>query len=111
MKSWRRMTSTSKSVCCATRMLRTSRSARWLPALVARTREHHLDCGGETGVLTNALDRPQNMVVRAVPIPSMTKVGIGVVPGTITTHEVFLEAALRIREWSEDTGLLVNPKY
>ena len=41
------------------------------------------------------------MAVRAVPIPSMIKAGIGVVPGTITTHEVFLAATLRIREWSE----------
>jgi hypothetical protein len=70
--------------------------------LVARTREHHLEFGGETGVVTNALKRPQNMIVRALPIPSMIKAGICVVTGTITTHEVFLAAAFCIREWSEN---------
>jgi hypothetical protein len=35
-------------------------------ALVARTRENHLDFGGETGVVTNALERPKNTIVRFI---------------------------------------------
>ena len=37
-------------------------------AAVALTREHPLVSGGETSVVTNALQRPQDMVVRAGPI-------------------------------------------
>ena len=37
-------------------------------AAVALTREHPLVSGGETSVVTNALPRPQDMVVRAGPI-------------------------------------------
>ena len=55
-------------------------------AAVARTREHPLVIGGETGGATNALQRPQDMVVRAG--PSMMEAGVDVVPGTVTTHEV-----------------------
>jgi hypothetical protein len=51
MKSGRRVTSTSKFVCCATWMLKTSRSARRLPALVSTIFEG----GGVTGDFTNAL--------------------------------------------------------
>ena len=40
-------------------------------AAVALTREHPLVSGGETSVVTNALQRPQYMVVRAGPIRSM----------------------------------------
>jgi hypothetical protein len=36
--------------------------------------------GGETSVVTNALQRPQGMVVRAGPIRSMMEAGVDVVP-------------------------------
>jgi hypothetical protein len=39
--------------------------------------------GGETGGATNALQRPQDMVVRAG--PSMMEAGVDVVPDTVTT--------------------------
>ena len=52
-------------------------------APVARTREHPLVIGGETGGATNALQRPQDMVVRAG--PSMMEAGVDVVPDTVTT--------------------------
>jgi hypothetical protein len=51
-------------------------------AAVALTREHPLVSGGETSVVTNALQRPQDMVVRAGPIRSMMEAGVDVVPGT-----------------------------
>jgi hypothetical protein len=47
-------------------------------AAVARTREHPLVNGGETGGDTNALQRPQDMVVRAGPIRSMMEAAAGV---------------------------------
>ena len=49
-------------------------------AAVALTREHPLVGGGETSVVTNALQRPQGMVVRAGPIRSMMEAGVDVVP-------------------------------
>ena len=51
-------------------------------AAVALAREHPLVSGGETSVVTNALQRPQDMVVRAGPIRSMMEAGVDVVPGT-----------------------------
>jgi hypothetical protein len=64
-------------------------------------REHPLVCGGETSVVTNALQRPQGMVVRTGPIRSMMEAGVDVVPGTLTTHEVPLTAAWHVRKRSE----------
>ncbi len=55
-------------------------------AAVALTREHPLVIGDETGVVTNALQRPQDTVVRAGPIRSMMEAGVEVVPGTFTTQ-------------------------
>ena len=66
------------------------------------TREHLLVIGGETGVVTNALQRRQDMVVRAGPIRSRTEAGVDVVPGTFTIHEVHLAAVWHIRERSVD---------
>jgi hypothetical protein len=72
-----------------------------IDAAVARTREHLLVIGGETGCLTNALQRPQDMVVRSGPVRSMLEAGVDVVPGTVTTHEVPRVAAWHIRKGSE----------
>ena len=47
---------------------------------VALTREHPLVGGGETSVVTNALQRPQGMVVRAGAIRSMMEAGVDLVP-------------------------------
>jgi hypothetical protein len=57
--------------------------------------------GGETSGVTNALQRPQDMVVRAGPIRSMMEAGVDVVPGTFNTHEVQITAAGHIRKRSE----------
>ena len=48
---------------------------------VALTREDPLVSGGENRVVTNALQRPQYMVVCAGPIRSIAKAGVDVVPG------------------------------
>jgi hypothetical protein len=77
-------------------------------AAVALTREHPLVSGGETSVVTNALQRPQYVVVCAGPIRSMVEAGVDMVPGTFTTHEIpqghgtFAKGAR--------AGLLVSPK-
>jgi hypothetical protein len=70
-------------------------------AAVALTREHPLVSGGETSVVTNALQRPQDMVVRACPIRGMVEAGVDVVPGTFTTHEIPLTGAWHVRNRSE----------
>ena len=49
-------------------------------AAVALTREHPLVSGGETSVVTNALQRPQYMVMCACPIRGMVEAGVDVVP-------------------------------
>jgi hypothetical protein len=77
---------------------------------VTVTREHHFVFGGETCVVTNDLKYSQHMVVRAVPLPSMVKASIDVVPAPITTHEVFRAAILLIRERSKDR-VVCDPKY
>ena len=66
--------------------------------IVALTREHPLVIGGDTGGVTNALQRPQDVVVRAGPFRSMMEAGVDVVPGTFNTHEVLLAAAWHIRK-------------
>jgi hypothetical protein len=48
---------------------------------VALTREHPLVRGGETRVVTNAIQLPQDMVVCAGPIRSMMEAGVYAVPG------------------------------
>ena len=55
---------------------------------VVLTREHPLVSGGETRVrvVTNTLQRQQDMVVPAGPIRSMIETGIDVVPDTFTSH-------------------------
>jgi hypothetical protein len=75
-------------------------------AAVARTREHPLVIGGETGSVSNALQRPKDMMVRAGPVRSMLEAGVDMVPGTVTTHEVPRAAAWHIRKRSE--GRLVG---
>jgi hypothetical protein len=70
-------------------------------AAVALAREHPLVSGGETSVVTNALQRPQYMVMCAGPIRSMVEAGVDVVPGTFTTHEVPLTGAWHVRKRSE----------
>jgi hypothetical protein len=70
-------------------------------AAVALTREHPLVSGDETSVVTNALQRPQYMVVCAGPIRSMVEAGVDVVPGTFTTHETLLTGAWHVRKRSE----------
>jgi hypothetical protein len=77
-------------------------------ASIALTREHHLEVGGETCVVINALERPQYIVVHAVPIPSMVKAAVDVVSATLTTHEVFF--ALLMCGRSEDR-VVGDPKY
>jgi hypothetical protein len=63
-------------------------------------REHALVIG-ETGCVTNALQRPQNMVVLAGPVRSMREAGVDVVPGTVTTHEIPRASAWHVRKRSE----------
>ena len=74
-------------------------------AAVARTREHPLVIGGEPGGVTNALQRPQDMVVRAGPIRSVMEAEVDVVPGIVTTHEVPRAAAWHVRKRSESRVL------
>ena len=62
-------------------------------AAFALTREHPLVTGGETIVVTNVIQCPQDMVVSAGPTRRMMEAGVDVVPGTLTTHEVQLAAA------------------
>ncbi len=47
-------------------------------AAVALAREHPLVSGGETSVVTNALQRPQYMVMCACPIRGMVEAGVDV---------------------------------
>jgi len=82
-------------------------------AAVALTREHPLVGGSETSVVTNALQRPQDMVVRAGPIRSMMEAGVDVVPGTFKP----LSTPIKCRWQRHGTfakgaraGLSVSPK-
>ena len=68
---------------------------------VALAREHPLVSGGETSVVTNALQRPQYMVMCACPIRGMVEAGVDVVPGTFTTHEIPLTGLWHVRKRSE----------
>ncbi len=68
---------------------------------VALAREHPLVNGGETSVITNALQRPQYMVMCACPIRGMVEAGVDVVPGTFTTHEIPLTGTWHVRKRSE----------
>ena len=83
-------------------------------AAVALTREHALVSGGETSVVTNALQRPQYMVAYAGPIRGMVEAGVDVVPGTFTTHEIPVTWAWHVRNTQKErrarAGLLVSPK-
>ena len=78
-------------------------------AAVALTREHPLVGGSQTSVVTNALQRPQDMVVRAGPIRSMMEAGVDVVPGTFTAHEVPDRGQGPFAKGAR-AGLLVSPK-
>jgi hypothetical protein len=62
------------------------------------TREHTLVSGGETNVITTAIQLPQYMVVCASPIRSMVEAGVDVVPGTFTTHEIPMTGAWHIHD-------------
>ena len=75
---------------------------RSLPWCCALAREHPLVSGGETSIVTNALQRPQYMFMCACPIRGMVEAGIDVVPGTFTTHEIPLTGAWHVRKRSED---------
>jgi hypothetical protein len=77
-----------------------------IAAAVALTREHQLVSGGETRVVTNEIQRPQDMVVRACPIRSMMEAGVDVVPGTVTTHEVLITEAWHV--WKRSEGRVVG---
>ena len=91
--------------------------------MVALTREHPLvsgvlllqdllqSCarGGETSIVTNAIQRPQDMVVRTGPIRSMMEAGVDVVPGTFTAHEVPDRGQGPFAKGAR-AGLLVSPK-
>ena len=70
-------------------------------AVVALTREHPLVSGGETSVVTNALQRPQYMVMCACPMRGMVEAGVDVVPGTFTTHEIPLTGTWHVRKRSK----------
>jgi hypothetical protein len=50
------------------------------------TREHLLAPGGKTCVITNALERLQDVLVRSGPISAVLDARIDVVPSTVTTH-------------------------
>ena len=97
------MISTSKSVCIP------DVADFEIGAAGALARELSLVSGGETSVVTNALQRPQDMVVRAGPIRSMMEAGVDEVPGTFTTHEVPLAGAWYVRKRSEG-GVVGEPE-
>ena len=65
--------------------------------------------GGETGGVINALQRPQDMVVRAGPVRSMMEAGVDVVPDTFTTHEVRWQRHGTFAKGAR-AGLLANPE-
>jgi hypothetical protein len=67
------------------------------------TREYHLKVGGVTGVLTNALQRPQHMVVSAVPIPCMIEAAVDVVAATLPLKYPWFEWKLFLRKRGEDS--------
>ena len=52
-------------------------------------------------VCTNEFQRPQYMVMCAYPIRGMVETGVDVVPGTFTTHEIYLTGAWHVRKRSE----------
>jgi hypothetical protein len=56
---------------------------------------------GETSVVSNALPRPQYMVMCACPIRGMVEAGVDVVPGTFTTHEIPLTGTWHVRKRSK----------
>jgi hypothetical protein len=70
-------------------------------AAVALAREHPLVIGCETSIITNALQRPQYMVMCACPIRGIVEAGVDVVPGTFTTHEIPMTGAWHVRKRSE----------
>ena len=70
MKSWRMVMSTSKSTCADFE----------IGAATTLTREHLLATGGKTCVITNALDRLQDVLVRSGPISYVIDARIDVVP-------------------------------
>ena len=55
-------------------------------AATTLTREHMLATGGKTCVITNALERLQDMLVRSGPISAVIDARIDVVPSTVTAH-------------------------
>ena len=76
-------------------MLKISRSARCLPALVSSR------FGDVSGIIADALERRHDVIVRSSPIGRMSKTCIDVVPSILTTHKVPLASAWHIRERSE----------
>ncbi len=68
---------------------------------VALAREHPLVSGGETSVVTNAIQLPQYMVISACPIRGMVEPGVDVVSGTFTTHEIPRTGTWHCRKRSE----------
>jgi len=55
-------------------------------AATTLTREHLLAPGGKTCVITNALERLQDVLVRSGPISAVIDARIDVVPSTVTAH-------------------------
>ncbi len=66
---------------------------------------------GATSVITNALQRPQGMVVHAGPIRSMMEAGVDVVSGTLTTHKVPLAVAWHVRKRSEGRVFEIGTRW
>ncbi len=73
-------------------------------AAVALTREYPLVSGGETSVVANALQRPQDMVVRAGPIRSMMDAGVDVVPAPSPPESSKKSNNSDAREYSETSS-------
>ena len=68
----------------------------FVSARTNKRHHHHLVSGGETSIVTNMFQQPQDMVVLSGPIRSMIEAGVHVVPGTFTTHEVQLTGAWHV---------------
>jgi hypothetical protein len=94
------VTSTCQSVCCATDVADFE-----IGSAVALTREHPLVSGGETGVVTNALQRPQDMVE----IRSMLEAGVELMWSLHLHHPLSTEGHGTFAKGAR-AGLLVSPK-
>jgi hypothetical protein len=80
-----------------------------ISTLLASTREHPLVFGGVTGIIADALERRDDVIVRSSPIGRMSKACIDVVPCTLTTHKVPLASAWHSCERS-GCGIVGEPE-